>query len=607
MLKTMRNVGFIKAMMWVVSICFVGLIVLEWGADIGGRKTGRTSVGKINGRAVSYQEFDALLKQAYRQQKDQGGKEADLGALVQETWERLVAETLLDEEIHRRGIVVSDAEVDYVNRHQPMEFVQNQQAFQTGGKFDPTKYNQFLDNPATYNNPQAAQFVRAVEGSIEKFLRTQKLQERIAAAVKVTDAEARQAYAEQREQIKAEYAAIEAGSIPDAEAPVSDAEVSAYYEAHKNDFEQGDAVRCDFVAFDKRPTAEDEKAVEAEVRRLLDRARKGEDFAQLAQEHSDDPGSAANGGDLGFFGKGRMVPAFEQAAFALQPGQVSEPVRTQFGWHILRVEERKTENGQEQVRARHILRKVEKGREAIDQLRDRAEVFLEQARKRGFAAAASAAGLQAHDTGFFSKGAFAPGLGNRTSGLVAFFLHRPEGEVSSLVENEQGFFVYALKGKRKAGIRPSDEVRQLVTARIQREKKVAAARRRMGQVATAVRSGVNLQDAARTAGATFDTTGLFTRQGFLPRTGSQNEFFGAAFRLTSPGQVSDVVTTDRAAYVIRLIERRPADEKGFSSAKDAIKASLSDQKRSLVFAAWFEDLKRRADIVDNRYMFFSEY
>lgn len=607
MLKTMRNVGFIKVMMWVVAVCFVGLIVLEWGADIGGRRAGGTNVGEINGKAISYQEFDRLLKQAYQQQKDQGRGEPDFGALVQETWERLVAEALLDEEIQKRGIVVSDAEIDYLNRHQPMEFVQNQQAFQTGGKFDPAKYNQFLDNPTTYSNPQAAQFVRAVEGSIEKFLRTQRLQERVASAVKVTDAEARQAYIDQEEQVKVEYAAIEAGSIPDAEVPVSDAEVSAYYEAHKKDFDQGDAVRCDFVAFDKRPTPEDEKAVEAEVRRLLERARSGGDFAQLAQEHSDDPGSAANGGDLGFFGKGRMVPAFEQAAFALQPGQVSGPVRTQFGWHILKVEERKTENGQEQVRARHILRKVEKGREALDRLRDQAEAFLEQARKRGFATAASAAGLQVHDTGFLSRGAFAPGLGNRSSGLVDFFLHRSEGEVSSLFENEQGFFIYALKDKRKAGVRALDEVRQVVTARIQREKKAAVAKRRMEPVAAAARSGVSLQDAARTHGATFDTTGLFARQGFLLRVGSQNEFFGAAFRLTSPGQVSDVVTADRAAYVIRLVDRRPADEKGFSPEKDAIKAGLANQKRSQAFAAWFEDLKKRADIVDNRYMFFSEY
>lgn len=607
MLKTMRNVGFIKVMMWVVSVCFVGLIVLEWGADIGGRRVGGTNVGEVNGRAISYQEFDRLLKQAYQQRKEQGGGEPDFGALVQETWERVVAETLLEEEIEKRGIVVSDAEVDYVNRHQPMEFVQNQETFQTGGKFDPAKYNQFLDNPATYNNPQAAQFVRAVEGTIERFLRTQKLQERIASAVKVTDAEARQAYIEQKEQVKVEYAAVEAGSIPDTEVPVSDAEIGAYYEAHRKDFEQGDAVRCDFVGFDKRPTAEDERAVEAEVRRLMERARAGADFAQLAQEHSDDPGSAANGGDLGFFGKGRMVPAFEQAAFALQPGQVSEPVRTQFGWHIIKVEERKTEKGEEQVRARHILRRIEKSREALDRMRDRAEAFLEQARKRGFAAAASAAGLQTHDTGFFSKGAFAPGLGNRTAGLVDFFLHRPEGEVSALFENEQGFFVYALKDKRKAGVRPLDEVRQAVTARLQGEKKVAAAKRRMEPVAAAARSGVSLQEAARTHGAVFDTTGLFTRQGFIPRVGSQNEFFGAAFRLTRPGQVSDVVTTDRAAYVIRLLERRPAEEKGFSTEKEAIKSSLANQKRSQAFAAWFEDLKKRAEIVDNRYMFFSEY
>lgn len=606
MLKSMRSAIFIKAMMWIVAVCFIGLIVLEWGADLSGTKSGQADIGKVNGRTISYQEFKNILDQAYRQQKDQGGQEPDFGALVEGTWNRVVAETLMDEEIKKRGIVVSSAEIDYFNRHQPMEVVKSQQVFQTSGQFDLSKYNQFLDDPGTYSNPQTSNFVQAVESTIEGFLRKQRLQERIVAAVKVTEAEARQAYLEQREQINAQYAVLDASAIPDTQAPVTDAEISAYYQAHQKDFEQGDAVRCDGIVFSKQMTKEDEQAAEADIRRLLDRARSGEDFAKLAQENSDDAGSAPQGGDLGFFGKGRMVPAFEQAAFALQPGQISEPLRSPFGWHIIKLEERKTENGQEQVKARHILRKIEKSQAALDKLRDQAEMFLEQARKNGFAEAASAAGLQTHDTGFFSQGAFLPGLGNHTSGLIALFRQRSEGEVSPLFEDERGFFVYALKARRKAGIRPLDEARQRITAILQQEKKVAIARQRLEPLAAAVRSGANFEDAARVNGASSDTTGLCSRQ-FIPKVGGQNAFSTAAFALTSPGQVSGVVATDRAAYVIKLLERKPADEKGFDAEKNTIKGTLAARKRDQVFAAWYEDLKQKASIVDHRYLFFTEY
>ena len=329
MLKSMRDVRFIKIIIWITAIGFVGLIVLDWGADIGGRGGG-ANVGEINGRVVSYQEFDAFIKQAYQQKREQLGREPDFAGLVQETWDRLVVETLMAEEVQKRGIVVSSAEVDYFNRTQPLEAIKGHEGFQTDGEFDPAKYNQFLDNPATYDDPQALQFIQAVEGTIERFLLTQKLQERVGLAVKVTDAEARESYLEENEQVKVEYAAISAGSIPDSAATVTDAEVSDYYGGHQEDFEQDSAVRFDFLVFDKQPSAEDEKGIEAETRGLLEQVRGGADFGQLALENSDDSGSASKRGDLGYFGRGKMVPAFERVAFSLEKGEVSEPVRNPF-------------------------------------------------------------------------------------------------------------------------------------------------------------------------------------------------------------------------------------------------------------------------------------
>ena len=604
MLKSMRDVRFIKIIIWITAIGFVGLIVLDWGADIGGRG-GSANVGEINGRVVSYQEFDAFIKQAYQQKREQLGREPDFAGLVQETWDRLVVETLMAEEVQKRGIVVSSSEVDYFNRTQPLEAIKGHEGFQTEGEFDPAKYNQFLDNPATYDDPQALQFIQAVEGTIERFLLTQKLQERVGLAVKVTDAEARESYLEENEQVKVEYAAISAGSIPDSTATVTDAEVSDYYGGHQEDFEQDSAVRFDFLVFDKQPSAEDEKGIEAEIRGLLEQVRGGGDFGQLALENSDDSGSASKRGDLGYFGRGKMVPAFERVAFSLEKGEVSEPVRTPFGWHLIQVEDRKTEDGQEQVKARHILRNIEKSPQAIDRVRESAELFQAQARKRGFSVVA--AGLKVQDTGFISSGEFVPGLGNRTTGLVSNFLKKPEGEISALFENDQGIFIYSLKEKREAGTRPMEEVLEEVKGAIRKEKKLAIAKRSMEKVAAGVGAGRPLIDAAKAHGAISGTTEWINRLSFVPQVGSRNEFFGAAFGLDLPGKISDVVTGDRGVYLVKLIERKPADEKEFESEKNSIRAKIARKKRTQAFASWFNDLKEKAEIVDNRHRFFSKY
>lgn len=606
MLKNLRNVVLIKAMMWIVAISFVALMVFDWGA--GGMTCAGPgdTVGVINGQKISHQQFVEALRDASRQAKARNNAEPEESQLISQIWDQMVAQILYAQQIEAHEIAVSDAEVNFINRNQPVEWVQNQEVFQTDGNFDPEKYGRFLDDPGTYSSPERNQFVLSAEYAVRQAVLISKLQEMVAGGVRVTSAEVREAFVRQKEKVRVAYAAIEAYSIADSLVSVSDEQIQAYYSGHPDEFHREAAVNASFVAFEKKPSAADEADAEAEIRDLLAEVRAGGEFAALARSHSEDPGSAERGGDLGFFGRGRMVKPFEEAAFALEPGAISEPVRSQFGWHILKVEERKGEGDGLEVRARHILLKIRPGRDTLDSLRLESERFQERADEADFLTAVAEQGLQAKETGFITAGGYFPLLGNRTSGLVNSFLSASPGRVSPPYETEQGIYVFVLLARREAGPQPLDEVYNRIATRLKTTEKVNVASTRMAPLLEDVRSGRSLEDAAHSRDIRFAESKPFSRDDFVQGVGRRNAFTGAAFRLET-GTISGVVATDRGAYVLQLLEKEPIDEVEFKAEVPKLVERLRAEKQNEVLAAWFSDLKEQAEIIDNRHLFYSNF
>ncbi len=295
MLNQLRNVTFIKAMMWIVAGSFIGLMVFDWGADIGGRRGGSPvgeTIGSVNGRNFTHKQFDAALRNAYRQAKESQGREPDLGQLIQQTWNAFVGEALMAQQIKAYGIAVSDAEVDFVNRNSPIPQVQNEPTFQTDGKYDPAKYAQILNDPATYQNPNMKQFVLNVEYQTRQSLLRQRIQEVVADGVRITNAEVKTAYVEENEQVKVGYVGIEATTFADSLVTTSSAAVQAYYETHLSEYQQEASIKAAFVSFPKTPSAGDEAGTEDDIQDLLKEVRAGGDFDAMARQNSDDPGSA---------------------------------------------------------------------------------------------------------------------------------------------------------------------------------------------------------------------------------------------------------------------------------------------------------------------------
>jgi len=607
MLAQLRSALFVKIMIFIVAAAFVGLMVLDWGADIGSSRGAKSNlVGIINGNEVTYENFDQQLRGAYRVEKNRGVDDPDIGRLVQQEWDRLITQTIVAQQIEKYQIRVTDQEIDFYNRSNPPPEIQNIEFFQTEGTFDLAKYHLFLDTPTTYSDPNNMNIVLYAENRAREQLLSGKLQDLVAGSVKVTEAEVRKAFQDKKAQVKVVYAGIEAGRIPDSLVTVEDDSLAEYYSAHSSDFEQKNAVRASFVTLQKVPSKRDEENIREEIHRVRVEIEKGGDFEELAKEYSEDPGTARKGGDLGFFGRGQMVKAFEDTAFALSSGALSQPFRTQFGWHILKVEDKRGEGDSLQVKARHILLKIEPGRDTLDSLRALADYFSEEVRNSSFDVAALNTGLQTSDTGFITAGAFFPLLGNKTSGLVNAFWEARIGAVSPTYESDRGIHVFALTEKREAGARPLDEVKNQVAGRVRQRLKRRIATQRVQSLLADVRSGASLEEAAEKLGLRYAEPEPFARTEFVPTVGSRNGFVGKAFEL-EPGKISDVITTRNGAYVLKVIERIPEDESNFDLEKASLANQLLSSKRNELITAWFSDLRDKAEIVDTRHHFYDEF
>ena len=593
--------------LWFVIFAFIGLIVVEWGADYSGAGTNDAgdTVGVINGKTISLREFQDALRRVARQMPQE--QRADQALLVQQVWDYYVREIILNQEYERLGFEVTDGEIAYYTRNNPPQAVREFETFQTDGAFDMDKYAQFIGNPANLSDPNSQALVLWIESTIERQLLDYRLQRMLRGTAQVSPNEARQYFAEANEKVRVEYAFAPSDAADD-EIEVADGDLAAYYEENVADYEHPDQVKLEYVHFPKVASAEDSLEVKKEIGRLRQEIEAGEDFAELAGVISDDEGSAARGGDLGFFGRGQMVGPFEEAAFSLAPGELSEPVQTRYGWHLIKVEERLEESSGERVHARHILLRYQPSRTTEDSLRSRAEVFQEQATAEGFAATLAASGTEATTTNFLRKSQAVPGISANTTWLVNWFFEEEPGAVSQVIEDDSGLWVAHLVAKRPEGIAPLEELKDRLEPLVRARKKAERAAAQLEAVRREVGAGATLAQAAQNVGVEFHTPEAFARTESVEGLGRANAVIGAAFRLEE-GRLSEVIEvaegSKRGAYLLKLLEKTPVDEEQFAAQREQVVAQLQAQREQEAVQNWFAHLYDTAEIEDNRHRFFT--
>jgi peptidyl-prolyl cis-trans isomerase D len=612
----------IKVVLAAVVIAFVGSIFLDWGWQRSSRPD--THVATVGSEDISLREFQLAyndVAEFYRRRYQDRFTE-DLARalnLKQQTLDTLVQRKLLLHEAKRQGLMVTDAEL--------IERVQSYPDFQVNGAFDRTRYLQVL------------RLSRLTPGDFEQNQREglllAKLENLVKDAVQVTENEVKAAFVHDKEQLNVEYIRIDpAQFIPQVE--VSEVDLSTYYQEHPEGFRRPEQVRLAYVIVDpgsfaaqveitderlalsyaehkeefrqeeqvrarhilfklaQQGEAEEEARVRTEVEAALKRIRAGEDFAAVASQISQDPASAQQGGDLGFFKRGEMVKSFEDVAFELKPGMVSEPVRTDFGYHLIKVEEVQ-EAG---YRPLEVVWDELRARLAREEARGLAEAQAQAVHDAMVAAggdwytAVRALELSPQETPFIAHGQPVDGIENAAAFTRAAFALQ-DGEVGRPIPIGNHHIVMKLLERRPPSLPPLEEIKDTVRETVVRERSQTLARQKADEWLTEVKAGKSLGELAQALHIQTEQTGLFSRNSVLPKLGPAPGFIKEVFRM-SAGEMRVVDLIEQPAIVV-VRDRKGFDAETFEQEKAQVRQRVLRQKREQTFAQWFDDLRQQAE------------
>lgn len=594
MFKLLRSRA--KFFYWIIASTFILFTFVVWGAQCnqGPQQPGvPDAVGKINGVEISWQEWDTAYRNYLAQLRSQGGDRgltANQRAQAAEAiWESLLRMKIEDIEIERRGIAVSDAEILDTLKNNPPQELLAQYATPEGG----VNMDAYLADLA---NPERDW--TGVESYLRMALPRQKLMEDVTSSVVVTEEEIREEYLRQNGRAVAEYLGVTYSDL-ELDQEASTERLQAYYDAHPDEFEEPEKVVVQLVSFPKAPSADDEAeilALAGEVRQeILDGLI---DFAEAAALYSED-GSREQGGDLGTFDRNRMVDEFTEAAFNLPVGEISLPVKTQFGYHLIEVLEQFEEDGSvNEVHARHILFQVTPGEATIVDLYEQAELFVDDARNHGFEAAAADAALTLQNPGAVKRGWDLPGLRDTVQGNLFAFNAEP-GDVSRVYENEQAFYVVTLVEKIPAGTTPFADVEPQLVTRVEREMKTEKARELLNPAVGAVQMGRSFADAAGEFGVSHAVTDTFAYSGNVIGVG-YNTDFNAACLDHAAGELVPEVETPRGMFALRVLWKAPVDEAHYDGERENLRMRMLYDRQQTAMMDWYEERMEAADIEDNR-------
>jgi peptidyl-prolyl cis-trans isomerase D len=594
MLKQLREKT--KTILWIVVVAFVVSIFAVWGMNLRSpstRLTEEDAVGSVNGVAITRVDYSNAFSEILEQLRQQRGQDFELSPmerrmLSEQAWELAIQKILMSHEMAKLDITVSDAElVDFLRRNPHPTL---QQVFQTeDGQFDYQMYLEKLSDPEV-DWTDLERWGRTILPEL-------KFQSYLSSQVHVSDLEARDRYRLENTQVAAAYVEI---PFEFEEPPYdpSESELDSLYRAVRDDYTEPESRRVALIEIEKKPTSEDEREVLDRLLDIREELLAGRDFAEMAEDNSEDLMSAQKGGDLGFFTRSTMVEEFDSAAFSLSVGEISMPVRTEYGYHLIKVEERKTENGEEKIHARHILMKVEPGYDTIDSLSTLVRDLTEEIKSKGFEKAASAYGLAIKQTEPFTDGYFIEGLGF-VPRVISFAFNRNTDEVSSPIEEEKAVYFVKIVEKIDERTRSLDDVRMQLVDEIRRTRSEERARTRAESIRQQAVTGGSLESAALSAGLEMKTTPSFKKMDTVPGIGGNTAFATACYFLPE-GELSPPVKGRNSVYLIRVIERRAPDMDIFVERRGELITEIRREKIMRFLSSWYDEIRQRADIVDMR-------
>jgi peptidyl-prolyl cis-trans isomerase D len=637
MLKVLReNVKYLSWILW-VFIALLILFIFDFSGSMRQSDAGGAIVATVGGEQVNRQEFERQVRQLTQQAAQMYGDRANDQMLKQlhlpaRALDKMVTDIILLDEARRVGLKVGDQEL----REQILQAPYFQD---DAGNFSEARYTETLQ--------RASITPAAFEQEMRRDILLQKLQRTLAADAYVSDDELEKAYREQVEKAKIRYLEVPRTASPTKPSPaevaayfqahkqelrlpeqrqaaylvvdasklreqvkIADADVQAYYDQHRAEFTQQEQVRARQILLninDKRPEAQARQELEAIRKRIAG----GEDFGTVARQVSEDPASKPNGGDMGYFGRGRNVKEFEDAAFNAKPGQLVGPVKSPFAYHLIEVTDRKPGGLQpvaqvaDQIRFRLM---AEKSQElASAKAKDLAQQAAKDKPKDEAAFRALGAGVPGVASGttprfaqadpLFDPKDPAGGLGYAPQVASAAFALK-QGEVSDALQTSRGWAVIYLTQVFPAHLPELPEVEAKVTQVVSTQKDQEAAMARAATAAQEIAHGKTLDQAAAALGLAAKDSPEFGGQGVVPGIGYSPQLVKAVLA-KQPGQVGGPVPDARGAVVFQVLERKSWEPAKFAQEKDQLRTRLQGEKLSRLLGTLLEQRKRDLGVTYN--------
>lgn len=583
-----------KVIIYIVAIAFI--ISLGAGGIFGGERIiqalGGNYIGKVNGTKITPQQYNLKIQEIKERYESQGQRvdESYMPYIQNTAWEELVNEILWQQQIKKHRIKVTEAEIkNAIENDIPQELLQNE-SLQTNGVFDKKKYFQALNN--------SPQFKLQMYEYMKTYLPRKKLQQKIMSEANITLDSLKQEYIKDNDKVYGKaiwFSYHKADSVY-----VSDAEIKKYYEEHKDtEFKKGPASRIKYITIPIQPSERDYNEVKLEIEDIYKMVN-AENFPIIAEQYSEDEGSAKQGGSLGIFGKGQMVPEFEKVAFSLKPGEISKPFKTDFGWHIVKCDSL----GTDQIKASHILLKVTTSDETKRELYEKAKQARKLIAKKGIDAAAKELKLEVitsdwlpHDTEQM------PGIGQH-GGLYQFMVKKKPGNVSDVFQlNYQGkptYLVAQVIENRKFYYEDFNTKKLQIKYELEKQKKIAKVKTKAEDFIKRVPKDRYFDVAAAEGWDIIELNGHKKGSRLpAPVNATLEEFDKAALALNT-GEYSNLVNTKEGPFIIYAERREKPNMQAFTKEKQE---EIRKRLEEAAFNRWWQQIRKEAKIIDNRYKY----
>ena len=633
MLRFLRQ----NASSWLIKI-ILGAIVLVfvfWGVG-SFRSQRKDRVALVNGETITSEEYREAYNNAIEQLRQRLGNNLNddmikMFNVKSQALDMLIDKKLMLQEAAKLNLRVTNDEL--------ADTIRQIEAFQTNGNFDSQIYKNVLNQNRL--TPEEFEFIQKESILIEK------IRSFILSNVKISEQEAIEWFNWENTSVNIDFVLFEPGRYDDIN-PTND-EISSFFENHKESYKADAMIKVRFLRFDPdayssvvKITNEEiqdyyesniekfktQKTVEArhilikldqssnpetvEKKRktaldILKLAREGIDFAELAKQYSECP-SKDRGGYLGEFKKNAMVKPFAEKAFQMKAGEISEPVRTQYGWHIIKVEKVNEETSVSFKEAEDKIRNKLVEEKAKNLAYEEAEAVYDASFEGDdLTKNAEARGINMVTTDFFTKNKgpdvkMAAGIKNR-SAFASYAFNLSLMEIGDIQDFEDGYYIVQLIEKIPEKIPELKDVEERIRIDLIKQLQDEKASKYASEFLVALKDNkskslnTEWDTECKKLNLTATATGFFKRNSSIPNIGFEQKISQAAFKLSNENMVPDTpIKGGKGYYIIRFKDRKEPGLNGFEEEKEKIKEKLLKQKMPKTFDAWLSSMRKKSVI-----------